>query len=44
MRYLGLLRGLPSSGKTEFIKEHNLEQFTLSSDDYRLKLASPTLI
>lgn len=43
MRYLGLLRGLPSSGKTSFIKEHNLEPFTLSSDDYRLKLASPTL-
>lgn len=43
MKYLGLLRGLPSSGKSNFITVNNLEQFTLSSDDYRLKLSSPVL-
>ena len=41
MRYLIILRGIPSSGKTTFIKENGLGPFTLSSDDYRLKLSAP---
>lgn len=42
MRYLYVLRGLPSSGKTSFIKENNLEAYTLSSDEYRLKCGAPS--
>ena len=43
MRYLGLLRGLPGSSKSTFIADKHLESYTLSSDDYRLKLGSPTI-
>lgn len=42
MRYLYVLRGMPSSGKTSFIKENNLEAYTLSSDEYRLKCGAPS--
>ena len=42
MRYLYVLRGLPSSGKTSFIKENKLEAYTLSSDEYRLKCGAPS--
>ena len=42
MRYLYVLRGLPSSGKSTFIREHNLEAYTLSSDEYRLKCGAPS--
>lgn len=42
MRYLYVLRGLAGSGKTSFIKEHNLEAYTLSSDEYRLKCGAPS--
>ena len=42
MRYLYVLRGLPASFKTSFIKEHNLEAYTLSSDEYRLKCGAPS--
>ena len=40
MRYLIVLRGLPASGKSSYIKENNLEPYTLSSDKYRLLLSS----
>lgn len=36
MRNLYLLRGLPASGKSTWIKENNLERLTLSSDKLRL--------
>lgn len=32
MRILLLMRGVPGSGKSTFIKQHNLEQYTLSAD------------
>lgn len=41
MRQLFILRGFPCSGKSYFVKENGLTPFTLSSDDYRLKLSSP---
>lgn len=41
MRQLFILRGFQSSGKTSWVKENGLTHFTLSSDDYRLKLSSP---
>ena len=43
MRVLLLFRGSPGCGKSTFIKEHNLEQYTLSADDIRMKIASPAL-
>lgn len=36
MRTLLLFRGSPACGKSTFIKEHNLEQYTLSADNIRL--------
>nr|DAE82955.1 MAG TPA: RNA ligase [Caudoviricetes sp.] len=41
MRQLFILRGFSSSGKSSWVKENGLTHFTLSSDDYRLKLSSP---
>lgn len=35
MRKLYLLRGLPASGKSTFIKENHLEDYTISSDKIR---------
>lgn len=43
MRKLIILRGAPGCGKTTFIKEHNLENFTLSSDKIRLMFNSPQM-
>lgn len=43
MRVLLLFRGAPGCGKSTFIKEHGLEQYTLSADDIRLKYSSPIL-
>ncbi len=43
MRTLLLFRGSPASGKSTFIKEHNLEQYTLSADNIRLMCQSPVL-
>ena len=43
MRTLLLFRGSPACGKSTFIKEHNLEQYTLSADNIRLMLQSPML-
>ena len=38
MRYLFVLRGLPGSGKSTFIKENKLEQHTINPDNIRLLL------
>lgn len=43
MRMLMLLRGLPASGKSSFIKENNLEDYTISSDTLRLLFGSNEL-
>lgn len=43
MRVLLLFRGAPGSGKSTFIKEHHLENYTLSADNVRMMLASPRL-
>ena len=41
MRILLLMRGVPGSGKSTFIKEQGLEPYTLSADPLRLLYASP---
>lgn len=41
MRLLIIMRGIPGCGKSTWIKERNLEQFTLSTDNIRLLYASP---
>ncbi len=41
MRYLVLLRGACGSGKSTFIREKSLEQFTLSADDIRMMFQTP---
>ena len=43
MRILLLMRGVPGSGKSTFIKEQGLEPYTLSADGLRLLYASPML-
>ncbi len=43
MRYLVFLRGVPSSGKSTFVRENNLEPYTISSDSVRLLLKPPVL-
>ena len=43
MRILLLLRGVPGSGKSTFIKEQGLEPYTLSADALRLLYSSPVL-
>lgn len=43
MRILLLIRGVPGSGKSTFIKEQGLEPYTLSADALRLLYASPML-
>jgi len=43
MRKLIILRGAMGCGKSTFIKEHNLENFTLSSDQIRLMFNSPQM-
>lgn len=40
MRKLIILRGVMGSGKSSFIKEHNLEDYTLCADKIRLMLNS----
>lgn len=39
MNKIYLLRGIPGAGKSTFIKEHNLQTYTISSDDIRLNFA-----
>ena len=41
MRYLFLLRGLPGSGKSSWLKENQLGQYTLSTDNLRTMFAAP---
>lgn len=41
MKILLVTRGIPGSGKSTWIEEHNLEQYTLSADNIRLLYASP---
>ena len=41
MRILLLLRGAPGSGKSTWIKNNNLEDYTLSADSIRLLYRSP---
>ncbi len=43
MRKLVILRGAMGCGKSTFIKEHQLERFTLSSDQIRLMFNAPQL-
>lgn len=43
MRTLVLLRGIPGSGKSTWIKEHKLENYTLSSDQIRSLFHGPEL-
>ena len=43
MRQLILTRGLPGVGKSTWIKENNLEQYTISPDAVRLMIQSPVM-
>lgn len=43
MRCLVFLRGVPGSGKSTFVRENNLEPYTISSDSVRLLLKPPVL-
>ena len=43
MRILLLFRGSPASGKSTFIEQNGLKQFTLSPDDIRIMYQSPIL-
>lgn len=44
MRNLVLLRGCPGAGKSTFIEENNLENYTLSPDKIRVMAKSPVLL
>ena len=44
MRTLVLLRGAPGCGKTTWIRENGLSNYTLSADDIRKLYASPMLL
>lgn len=43
MRTLLLLRGAPGSGKSTWIKENNLENYTLEVDLFRNLISNPVL-
>ena len=43
MRLLLVTRGIPGSGKSTFLAEQGLDNYTLSPDAIRLMLASPQL-
>ncbi len=43
MRILLVMRGIPGSGKSTWIKEHDLEAYTLSPDNIRLLYSAPEL-
>lgn len=43
MKHLFILRGLPGCGKSSFIQKNGLENFTLSADEIRLRLTTPSL-
>ena len=37
------MRGAMGCGKSTWIKQHHLEAYTLSADDFRLKYTAPTM-
>lgn len=37
------LRGVPAIGKSTWLKKHNLEDYTLSPDTFRLMLSNPVI-
>lgn len=43
MRTLLLLRGAMGSGKSTFIKENNLEPYTLEADKFRTLVSNPVM-
>ena len=43
MRILLVMRGIPGAGKSNWIKEHDLETYTLSPDNIRLMFSAPEL-
>lgn len=43
MRYMIFLRGVPGSGKSTFVRENNLEPYTISSDSIRMLIKPPVL-
>ncbi len=43
MRNLVLFRGCPGSGKSTFIENNNLKQYTLCPDELRLLYQTPIL-
>ena len=43
MRKLFLLRGVPASAKSTWVRENNLEPYTISADNVRLLFSSPEL-
>ena len=43
MRILLVMRGVPGCGKSTWIKEHDLEEYTLSPDNIRLMFSAPEL-
>lgn len=43
MRTLVLLQGIPASGKSTFIREHHLEDYTLSFDALRVMASAPEM-
>ena len=43
MKLLLVLRGIPGCGKSTWIKEHDLEEYTLSPDNIRLLYSVPEL-
>jgi len=38
-----LLRGVPGSGKTTWLRDHNLEDYSISLDKIRLMLSNPVM-
>ena len=43
MRKIIIMRGLPGSGKSTWIKQHELEDYTLSPDNIRKIVANPVM-
>lgn len=43
MKKLIIMRGAPGAGKSTFIKEHNLHDYTLCPDELRMMCAEPVL-
>lgn len=44
MRSLVILRGCPGSGKSTWIKENHLENYTICADDLRMLMESPVMV